>query len=162
MDILTSAYLSLRDRLQLRAQRITGRADEAEDALQEAFYRLWSRQYDIRSEGQAEALLHTAVRNASVDQVRRRRDALPLESADTVPGRPEPKDSRETLALVRGIIESALSPTQRYILERKEYEGIPLETIAEELGMQPGTVRVQLSRARKTIREIYRRTEHEK
>ena len=74
MDILTSAYLSLRDRLRLRAQRITGRADEAEDALQEAFYRLWSRQYDIRSEEQAEALLHTAVRNASVDQVRRRRD----------------------------------------------------------------------------------------
>jgi len=162
MDLLTSAYLSLKERLRIRAQRITGRSDEAEDALQDAFYRLWTRQYDIRSADQAEALLHTAVRNASVDQVRRHRDALPLQSADALPGRPDPEDSRETLALVRGIIENALSPTQKYILERKEYEGVPLETIAEELDMQPGAVRVQLSRARKTIREIYRRTENEK
>lgn len=162
MDLLTSAYLSLKERLKIRAQRITGRSDEAEDALQDAFYRLWTRQYDIRTEDQAEALLHTAVRNASVDQVRRHRDVLPLQSADAVPGRPDPEDSREALALVRGIIENALSPTQKYILERKEYEGVPLETIAEELGMQPGAVRVQLSRARNTIREIYRRTENEK
>ena len=162
MDLLTSAYLSLKERLRIRAQRITGRSDEAEDALQDAFYRLWTRQYDIRTADQAEALLHTAVRNASVDQVRRHRDVLPLQSADAVPGRPDPEDSREALALVRGIIENALSPTQKYILERKEYEGFPLETIAEELGMQPGAVRVQLSRARKTIREIYRRTENEK
>lgn len=162
MDLLTSAYLSLKERLRIRAQRITGRSDEAEDALQDAFYRLWTRQYDIRTADQAEALLHTAVRNASVDQVRRHRDVLPLQSADAVPGRPDPEDSREALALVRGIIENELSPTQKYILERKEYEGVPLETIAEELGMQPGAVRVQLSRARKTIREIYRRTENEK
>lgn len=162
MDLLTSAYLSLKERLRIRAQRITGRSDEAEDALQDAFYRLWTRQYDIRTADQAEALLHTAVRNASVDQVRRHRDVLPLQSADAVPGRPDPEDSREALALVRGIIENELSPTQKYILERKEYEGVPLETIAEELGMQSGAVRVQLSRARKTIREIYRRTENEK
>lgn len=162
MDLLTSAYLSLKERLRIRAQRITGRSDEAEDALQDAFFRLWTRQYDIRTADQAEALLNTAVRNASVDQVRRHRDVLPLQSADTVPGRPDPEDSREALALVRGIIENELSPTQKYILERKEYEGVPLETIAEELGMQPGAVRVQLSRARKTIREIYRRTENEK
>lgn len=162
MDLLTSAYLSLKERLRIRAQRITGRSDEAEDALQDAFYRLWTRQYDIRTADQAEALLHTAVRNASVDQVRRHRDVLPLQSADAVPGRPDSEDSREALALVRGIIENELSPTQKYILERKEYEGVPLETIAEELGMQPGAVRVQLSRARKAIREIYRRTENEK
>ena len=162
MDLLTSAYLSLKERLRIRAQRITGRSDEAEDALQDAFFRLWTRQYDIRTADHAEALLNTAVRNASVDQVRRHRDVLPLQSADAVPGRPDSEDSRETLALVRGIIENELSPTQKYILERKEYEGVPLETIAEELGMQPGAVRVQLSRARKTIREIYRRTENEK
>ena len=107
MDLLTSAYLSLKERLRIRAQRITGRPDEAEDALQDAFYRLWTRQYDIRTADQAEALLHTAVRNASVDQVRRHRDVLPLQSADAVPGRPDSEDSREALALVRGIIENA-------------------------------------------------------
>jgi DNA-directed RNA polymerase specialized sigma24 family protein len=78
MDFLTSAYLSLRDLLRGRAQRITGRPDEAEDALQEAFYRLWARKYVIGSE-------------------------------------------REALGIVRHIIEEALTPTQRYILERKQF-----------------------------------------
>lgn len=159
MDFLTSAYLSLRDLLRGRALRITGRSDEAEDALQEAFYRLWARKYVIGSEREAQALLHTAVHNVSVDQLRKHRPDAPLEAAERVPGEPERGEDREALGVVRRIIEEALTPTQRYILERKEYEGIPLESIAEELGMQPGAVRVQLSRARKKIRELYRRSE---
>ena len=49
-------------------------------------------------------------------------------------------------------IESELTETQRYILEEKEYGGRTLEEIARELGMEPAAVRMQLSRARKTLR----------
>jgi RNA polymerase sigma-70 factor (ECF subfamily) len=38
-------------------------------------------------------------------------------------------------------------------LEEKEYGGRTLEDIARELGMAPTAVRMQLSRARKTLRE---------
>jgi DNA-directed RNA polymerase specialized sigma24 family protein len=38
----------------------------------------------------------------------------------------------------------------------REYESYSFEEIAKTVGMTPGNVRVQLSRARKLVREIYR------
>ena len=58
---------------------------------------------------------------------------------------------------VEAIIEKELTPLQKQILESREYKGEPLESIAERLGMQQTAVRMQLSRARKKIRECYRR-----
>ena len=49
-------------------------------------------------------------------------------------------------------IDSELTSTQKYILEEKEYGGRTLEDIAKELKMEPAAVRMQLSRARKTLR----------
>ena len=155
-DLLTDTYLRLRNRFRTRARRILGNAEDADDALQEAFFKLWSKDYDIRTASEAEALLSTAVRNTSLDAVRRRRDKVPLDAADRLPAE-DRRDRLEQLAAVRKLIESELSDTQRYILERVEYGGIRQEQIAEELGMQPATVRAQLSRARKTIRELYKK-----
>ena len=55
------------------------------------------------------------------------------------------------------MIERKLSPVQRLILQKKEYEEQSIEKIANELNMQQAAVRMQLSRARKTIRECYRK-----
>ena len=155
-DLLTDTYLRLRNRFRTRAGRILGNAEDADDALQEAFFKLWSKDYDIRTASEAEALLSTAVRNTSLDAVRRRRDKVPLDAADRLPAE-DRRDRLEQLAAVRKLIENELSDTQRYILERVEYGGIRQEQIAEELGMQPATVRAQLSRARKTIRDLYKK-----
>ena len=155
-DLLTDTYLRLRNRFRTRARRILGNAEDADDALQEAFFKLWSKDYEIRTASEAEALLSTAVRNTSLDAVRRRRDKVPLDAADRLPAE-DRRDRAEQLAAVRKLIKDELSDTQRYILERVEYGGIRQEQIAEELGMQPATVRAQLSRARKTIRELYKK-----
>ena len=155
-ELLTDTYMSLRERFRARARRILGSAEDAEDALQEAFYKLWSRDYDIRTATEAEALLSTAVRNTSLDAVRRRRDKVPLDAADRLPAE-DRRDRAEQLAAVQGLIRKELSDTQRYIIERVEYGGLTQEQIALELGMQPATVRMQLSRARKTIRELYKK-----
>ena len=143
-ELLTDTFLNLRDRFRARARRILGNAEDADDAMQEAFYKLWAKDYEIRTAAEAEALLFTAVRNSSLDAVRRRRDKVR-------------RDRAEQLSAVQRLIESELSDTQRYIMEKVEYGGLTQEQIAQELGMQPATVRMQLSRARKTIRELYRK-----
>lgn len=155
-ELLTDTFLNLRDRFRARARRILGNAEDADDALQEAFYKLWAKDYEIRTAAEAEALLFTAVRNSSLDAVRRRRDKVPLDAADRLPAE-DRRDRAEQLSAVQRLIESELSDTQRYIMERVEYGGLTQEQIAQELGMQPATVRMQLSRARKTIRELYRK-----
>ena len=154
-DLLTDTYLALRNRFRTRARRILGSAEDADDALQEAFFKLWSKDYDIRTRSEAEALLSTAVRNSSLDAVRRRRDKVPLEAADRLPAE-DRRERAEQLAAVRKLIERELTDTQRYILPRIEYGGMTQEQIAQELGMQPAAVRMQLSRARKIIRELYK------
>ena len=59
----------------------------------------------------------------------------------------------EAYAAMHRKIESELTEVQRYILEEKEYGGRTLEDIARELGMEPAAARMQLSRARKTLRK---------
>ena len=58
---------------------------------------------------------------------------------------------------VKTLIESQLTPIQQEILQRRDYNGEEYASIAEDLGMQETAVRMQLSRARKTIRETYRK-----
>ena len=124
----------------------------AEDALQDAFVKIWGR-YLIRSPQEAEAILNRTVRNRAVDEMRRRKTVpIVVDVAD------EEYDAAEREALFRkveALIENDITDTQKYIIRRHEYEGAKLETIAKELGMNPPAVRMQLSRARKTIRDRY-------
>lgn len=154
-DLLTDTYMTLRKRFRFRAQRILGSGEDADDVLQDAFYKLWAKRYPVRSTSEAEALLTTTVRNTSLDAVRRRREKVPLDVAD----HPAPEDGQERHELyvrVERLVREHLSDTQQRILDRMEGENVTLEQIAREMGMQPAAVRMQLSRARKTIREIYK------
>ncbi|MBR2225541.1 MAG: sigma-70 family RNA polymerase sigma factor [Bacteroidales bacterium] len=155
-DILTETYQRIRQRLKAGAGKMLSDADAAEDALQDAFVRLWGR-YQVRSEKEAEALLTRTVRNMSIDSLRKRK-TVPL--AGDLPE--EAEENREALfRRVEEMVDTELTDLQKLIVRRHEYESVTLEKIAEELGMQPPAVRMQLSRARKTIREHYRNRYHE-
>ena len=149
-DFLTDAFIRLRQKLKRVSGRILPDAGGVEDILQDSFVRLWQRQYPLQSETEAEALLARTVRNASLND-RRRTRAVPLDR-DLVDDRPDPEDKEEAYAAMRRKIASELTRTQRYILEEREYGGRTLEDIAKELGMEATAVRMQLSRARKTLR----------
>ena len=155
-DILTETYQRIRQRLRAGAGKMLSDAEAAEDALQDAFVQLWGR-YQVRSEREAEALLTRTVRNVSIDQLRRRK-TVPL--VGDLPE--ETRENREALfRRVEKMVDTQLNDLQKLIIRRHEYEGVTLDKIAEELGMQPPAVRMQLSRARKTIREQYRKRYHE-
>ena len=59
---------------------------------------------------------------------------------------------------VRAIIDKDLTAKQRAIIEMREVKGMEYDEIAARLGLQAANVRVELSRARKRVREIYRNT----
>ncbi len=84
------------------------------------------------------------------------RDSTPTETIE------ERIERQEFFQEVEELIDKQLSPIQRLILRKKEYEEESIEEIAKELDMQQAAVRMQLSRARKIIRECYRnRHNHE-
>lgn len=166
-DILTNTFTRLRQRFRLSAMHFLHSEEEADDALQEAFCRLWPRRDVIATVQEAEALSATTVRNLCIDTVRRQQRTSVVsidEERDTGPTETlsDAMERHERFRQVEQIIEQNLTPLQQSILHKKEYDGENLKQIAQELNMQPPAVAMQLSRARKTIREHYQKLqEHE-
>ncbi len=162
-DALISTFSGMRQRLLAMAERITGNRDDAADAVQDAFCRLWTRRDNIDSLQAAQGLSVVSVHNASIDMVRRRAAHRTIdidESCTHIQDQPS-QELKDVFLQVQHIINTELSDTQRYIMEMREFEGRSFDEIAQVLGLQPVNVRVQLSRARKLVREIYRRNENE-
>lgn len=148
-DYLTNTFVRLRQRLRIIARAIVSDGDEAEDILQDVFVRLWRKQYLLRSEKEAEALLARTVRNASLNEKRRLRPCPIKEDLADEP--PDIMEKERAYDEMKAMIDSELTPIQKYILEEKEYGGRTLDDIAHELKKEPAAVRKQLSRARKIL-----------
>lgn len=161
-EILVSTFERLRSRLLGLAGRLLRDDNEAQDVLQEAFCKLWLRYRNVSSSKEAEALSITTVRNLSISSLRSRKETEDVETcseafmeADENDGK---KEREEKFQAVERLINSRLSPLQRTILTSREMEGRSTAEIASTLGMEETAVRMNLSRARKTIRELYNET----
>lgn len=157
-----SAFERIRSGLRTMATRLTGDADDADDALQEAFVRLWVRREKIETADEAAALMTTTVKHLSIDTLRRRRAATTVSLDEERDGTPDSDETELQAAAeeryrdVQLLISSRLTPVQQTILRMRDYEERHYDDIAAALGMQLPAVRMQLSRARQTIREAYR------
>ncbi len=157
---LVLAYRRLQQRLRQLSRSITHNDDEADDALQDAFERLWLKRSHIASEEEAAALMTTTVRNLSIDTLRRRTtnatETIDEQCAYFLSAVNDDYDeTEERFRRVQQIVHSRLSPSQQQILRMRDYEGRDYEEIAQKLQLSPSAVRMQLSRARKTVREVY-------
>ena len=154
-EILLPAFQRLRRGLQRLASSMVGES-VAEDALQDAFVRLWTRRTTLHSEDEAGRLL-TTVKHLSIDHLRQQQREASVSLTEADGAEEDAPDMESRFQAVERIVASELSSLQRDILRRHDYEGQDYDAIAQSLQMQPAAVRMQLSRARRTIREIYRR-----
>lgn len=162
-DILTSTFVSFRAVLHGMAARIVGSDEDADDAIHDAFCRLWSVHQDISDRTEAEKLSYTAVRNSAIDALRRSRRGR-MVSIDDLQSRAEQADNatprrdvEDTYQAVISLSRKVLSERQYEVFRLHDVEGVEYADIADELGLSVENVRMILSRARKTIREIYRK-----
>ena len=156
---LTTVFTRLRRKFLNMAMAIRPNEDDAADALQDAFCKLWPRRDSINDEAKAEALTSVTVRNICIDRTRKR--ALPTvpldEEHDTVDSETTYKEREEKYNTVKAIIDNELTGLQKIIIELKEIEGVEIVEIAKQLQMKESAVRMNLSRARNKIRECYRK-----
>ena len=153
---ITDTFSSLRSRLKNVASAILRNEDDAEDALQDAFCRLWNRRETIESE-KIEANARLAIRQVSLDILRRRKLRATDEiNEDTVGESPEQSSFWNTSEIndLRIKLLDTLSPRQREVFEMVS-EGLENSVIAERLGISEEGVRQNLSRARKALRHQY-------
>jgi RNA polymerase sigma-70 factor (ECF subfamily) len=145
------------------AYRITGSAEDAEDALQTVFLRLWRRDSGREAVENLNSFLHRAAINAALDVVRSRgrKRSSPLDNyeptlADSAHRQP---DRAHAAGEIRDWLRSALarlSQREAEIFVLRYFEDKENPEIARLLNTTPGTVAVTLSRTRSRLEEEYR------
>lgn len=137
---------------------MTRHSDDDEDALQDAFCRLWTRRDDFSSQGEAEGFLTVAAKNITVD-THRRRQAHPetdIENANQYISDDDGASSRnEQILEIKSLIRTFLSPRDREIFIHRDHDGWEFDEIASHYQISEANARMIVSRSRKAIREIY-------
>ena len=146
----------LKPKLYRFALAFTKRTDEAEDAVQEVAIKLWERRDELETLRNVEAYAMSAVRNRCLDYARSphsRMDEL-TEIHDAMHEQTPYKilEQADMAAFVRQLIDR-LPEQQQTIIRLRDIEGYELDEIAQILGINDGTVRTNLSRARQKIRD---------
>ncbi len=144
-------------RLRSMARAIVGNDADAADALQDAFCTLWDRRADL-GEGEADAVAVAAVRNRSIDLLRRRAVRTGTGTVDASEAElhaDDRTDTDDTFARVRAVIDTVLSPRDADILVLRDYRGYEIGEIAARHGLQEANVRMILSRSRRAVRDAY-------
>ena len=152
---LISAFSRWRNRMLRQALRFLPSKEDAEDVLQDAFIRLWAKAEQIETEKDAASLATVVIRNMAVDHYRQQKRKPQTTDVEMLDLQEETADIDERRQLVDEIMQRVLTPLQLRIVELREYEGLGYDEVASILGMQQPAVRMQLSRARRAIREEY-------
>jgi RNA polymerase sigma factor (sigma-70 family) len=158
--------LKLSRSLYLVAYRFLKRQDEAEDAVQEVFLKLWNKREELNKYNSIEALAVTTTKNYCIDKLMKTRiiniesheNHLNLGTSDPSPD--ETMERNEVTEILNNIIES-LPGMYRDVITMREIDSLPYEEIARLTGQNINTLRVNLSRARKMIRDKFKRIKYE-
>ena len=126
------------------ATSVTGDAERARDAVQEAFATAVRRRHSFRGDGPLEAWVWHIVLNAARTDVRRGIRAVDYEPP-AANGHPE-EDAELRVALAR------LPERQRTAVFLRYYADLDYAAIGEALGIAPGTVAATLNQAHTTLR----------
>lgn len=157
LEEFISRIVPMKNKLFRFAKSYLDNREEAEDIVQEVFIRLWSRREKLDEYRSVEALAMIITKNMCLDRIKSRR--FPVDPIDDhrrfLENLPEEqkKDYSDDILRVKQAM-NALTTKQRLIVQLRDIEGYGFESIAEVLEMNENAVRVNLSRARKRIREI--------
>ncbi len=164
LDGNTSAYgelvLRFQDRLHNAMLQIVGSPDEAEDVVQDSFVQAYIKLDTFQGNSQFFTWLYRIAFNNALSRGRRKRNLVSIEQSRELTGT-DPEDRTEapdqpllrseSIALVHAALEM-LSEEHRSILVLREMQETSYEDISEILGINIGTVRSRLSRARNQMK----------
>tara|TARA_R110001592_G_scaffold363367_1_gene685285 strand:- start:11730 stop:12239 length:510 start_codon:yes stop_codon:yes gene_type:complete len=154
-DFLKSV-LPFKDKVFRLAKRLLVSTEEAEDATQELYFKLWKNKAKIAEYKNVEAFAMTMTKNYCFDRLKSKQAS----NLTLVHSNYKEKDTsldkkleyRDSVSQVYKLIEK-LPEQQKLVIQLRDVEEYDFEEIEKMLDLKPTAVRVALSRARKTIRE---------
>jgi len=148
--------MPFKDKVFRLAKRLLVSKDEAEDATQEVILKLWQNKEAIKKYKNVEAFAMTMTKNFCFDKLKSKQaqnlKIVHSNYKDETISLQRTLEVNDALERVKKLIE-ALPEQQKLVIQLRDIEQYEFNEIEEMLEMKAGTIRVLLSRARKTIRQ---------
>lgn len=153
------AWLPLSDGFYRVAYSILGTEQDAREALQDLYIRLWNKRNVIGKVRSRAAYGTMIIRNICIDRLRTRNAGLKTEYIDDIPhpGNIEQEPAPDSIMIERemlGILQKTvgtLPALQKTVFEMKFYRQMSYDEIVRHTGLSYVNVRVLVSRARKAV-----------
>ena len=148
--------LPIKDHLFRFARRFLISNDEAEDAVQEVFLKLWKNREAIKKYRSAEAFAYTMTKNYCLDRLKSKQASnlkiihSNFENRTNLEQHIEAKDG---VSLLFKLMET-LPEQQKLVLHLRDIEQFEFSEIAKITNTSQANVRVMLSRARRKIKDL--------
>lgn len=150
---------------QLYMQRTAGNADDTDDLLQETFVKVYLNIHKYNPDFTFGQWIYTIARNTFVDYVRKRRDDLSIDNAEskymTMNTQSQGLTPEESIINSQQRAEldrlmSQMPPRYRILIELRFFKEYSYEEIAQKRGLPLGTVKTQIHRARELLCKLLR------
>ncbi len=147
--------LPCKDKLYRLAKRLLVSQDEAEDAVQEVFLKLWKGRDKISNYKSPEAFAMTMTKNYCLDRLKSKQASnltIVHNNFKNTENIERNVEANEGVELVTRIMQT-LPEKQKIIMQLRDIEQFEFAEISQMLEINETAIRVALSRARKAVRE---------
>lgn len=161
-DLFRAEVLPIREKLLFHAQKYMKDEQDAEDAVQEVLLKLWHIRDSLDDYDNIAAFATTVTKNHCLDRLKVKNRTESLDDSYHIRAATDNPhvvlEQKSASELIQRIIKT-LPELQQAIIRMKDMEEYEIEEIAEITGTKPEAVRVNLSRARKKVREEFLKLE---
>lgn len=153
-DEFKHIFVPYHQKLYRIAYRFLEDTDTASDMVQEVYSKLWIQKTKLAHIQNKEAYAVTTLRNLCLDHLKKTKNLVSLEQQSHNKAIEEIPDWSDEANVIRKILET-LPELQRTVFWLKHGEDYSNEEIEDQLEISAVNLRVNLSRARKTIKEQF-------
>ncbi len=157
VQIFKIQVFPVREKLYKLSLRMLRDEADAEDTVQEVMLKLWVMRSQLAEYRSVEALAVQIGKNICINKIRARKPGSDhaFDTMQAITPTPDRQlEETDSVEMVTRII-SRLPEMQRMIIRLRDIEGYQPAEIAEITGCDESSVRVNLSRARKRVREEF-------
>jgi RNA polymerase sigma-70 factor (ECF subfamily) len=153
-------FLPYHQKLYRIAYRMVENQEDAEDMVQETYIKLWQKRNEYFALNNSEGFAVTVLKNNCLDFLRKTKMKFLQTNDLNIPTDCfiTQMENKDEINHIQNILEK-LPEQQKKIIQLKHWDNLSNEEIEQVTGLKQGNVKVILSRARKTIKELYQKLE---
>ena len=156
-------FLPFHGKLYRIAYRYLGNQSDAEDVVQETYIKLWQKRNELEALINPEGFSVAVLKNSCLDCLRKVKcQKMPLNDLSAIESTlaSEQIERREEIGYIQMMVKK-LPVQQQQIIEMKIWNNLSDKEIEQQTGYTKGNIKVMMSRARRKIKEHYKKWEQD-